>query len=567
MKKLFFTSILCLAISILFSQSLVIDSLENLLSSETLSDNEAFSINTQIGEKYFLLSFDSCQNYVQKLNSEKDRIDNQSYLIDYYLFAGRYYTVVKQYTTADSLYQKADLLIQKTKDQKRQCILYKNIGKRLRMDMATDSAIVYFKKGLDIAQKNGFKKLEGLCLYNLGINYDYKGSYEKSFENYYKALALQEQLGDKNDLANTYKSIGVTHRSYSLNNDMDAESFNKYREYLEKALDLVDVSENLLIHTLCNIEMGNYYGIKNDFENSISHLDLAENYALKLNSSTGLKNIYSSKGNLYSIKGELVKAKSYYKKEEAILVKEGNKNAMAGLYYNYGFLESKLGNFDGCITNFKRALKLATTTKQRRMQESILRNMSLAFSKNNNYKEAYKFQKERQLLRDSLRNEKNAEAITELEVKYETEKLEQEKIILQRDQVIANAKNKRLLTGLVVFLCSLPFILWFAIRENKRKRNEIRLNEQLANQNKIVEKANHLLAEKNIEIMHRTRNNLSMLSIFMKQEARRIDDPQAKNALLETENRLQTISLIDHQLAADQEVAINLNEYPKNLNT
>ena len=155
----------------------------------------------------------------------------------------------------------------------------------------------------------------------------------------------------------------------------------------------------------------------------------------------------------------------------------------------------------------------------------------------------------------------------EIIIEYETENLQQEKIILQREQEISDAKNKRLLTGLAVFLFLFPFVLWFAFSENKRKRNEVQLNEKLTQQNKLVEKANNLLSQKNQEILHRAKNHLTLLSVFMKQEARRIDDPQAKTALLETENRLQAISMIDRKLNSNQTMEIDINEYIYELTT
>lgn len=151
--------------------------------------------------------------------------------------------------------------------------------------------------------------------------------------------------------------------------------------------------------------------------------------------------------------------------------------------------------------------------------------------------------------------------LKEITVEYETENLQRDKIILQREQEIAEVKNKRLLIGLAVFLLLFPFVLWFAFRENKRKRNEVQLNKKLTLQNNLIESANNLLSKKNQEILHRAKNHLTMLSVFMKQEVRRINDPQAKTALLETENRLQAISMIDRKLNANQGVDIALNEY------
>lgn len=560
MKKLLITLLLSSVVTFLFSQNSIIDSLQNILSKGENSSAEEFAIKTQIAKKYLLLSYDSCEHYINELSLKVDNIDSELELIDYYLTGGEYYYRVKKEVLRDSFYRKAGKLLDENLDKERRCILNYKIAEKLRIP-DHDSSLVHLEKALVSSRKNGFRQLEGLCYYSRGIIYDYKGEYEKSFENYYKAIAIQEQQRNKNDLASTYISLAITYRSYSFNNEMDEESFEKVKVNLEKCFNLLNVSDNLADIARANTEMGVFFGIKNDFENSLKYLDIAEENALVLNSSNRLQSVYSSKGNLYAINGELKKAKKYYKKEEALLLKIGEESDMAGLYFNYGFLDEKLGDISSSISNYKYALELARKLGKTRMQESIIKNLSIVLSENNNYKEAYRFQKQRQKLRDSLRNEKSTQLISELEVKYETEKLEQDKIILQREQEITNVKNKRLWTGIAVFLCLFPFILWFAFKENKRKRSEMLLNDKLTQQNKIVEKANASLFQKNQEILHRAKNHLSMLSVFMKQEARRIDDPQAKTALLETENRLQAISMIDRKLNASQGVEIAINEY------
>lgn len=566
MKKQIITLIFSLFTIILYSQNKTIDSLKNILRLKDNSIIQEFSIKIQIAEEYLSVNFDSCKLYLTDLDSSATKINSDSLLTDYYLLAGDYFYRTNNKILKDSFYREVEVLLDKNNNEYARCKLNYRIAESIRYQFP-DSSLVYLEKILVSARKNGFKELEGRCYYSKGVANDFKGKYKKAFENYYKAIEFQKKIKDRDNLATTYLSLGITYRGYSLTNAMDKESLRKCKENFDECIKLVTPSENRMLLTQAYTEMGNFYGMKGDFENSLKYLDLAENNARILNSDARLRSIYSSKGNVYAIQKKFKKARSYYKKEEAILIKTGNKENLASLYFNYGYLENQMGNIKESASNFKQALNLAKREGNSLMQEGILGNLSLLYSSNNNYKEAYQFQKQRQSLRDSLRNEKNSKLIKELEVKYESEKLKQEKLIIQGEQKITELNNKKLLFGLFVFLILTPFIIWFAYRENKRKRNETLLNEQLTKKNKEVEQANASLSQKNQEILHRAKNHLTMLSVFMKQEARRVDDPKAKSALLETENRLQAISLIDRKLNSNQGVEIAIKEYLEELTT
>ena len=94
-----------------------------------------------------------------------------------------------------------------------------------------------------------------------------------------------------------------------------------------------------------------------------------------------------------------------------------------------------------------------------------------------NYQEAYHHLNNYDSLRHALLNETTRKNISELEIQYETEKKEQENIILKRDNIIEKQKatlNERMFWGILIFsvLSFLFLLLWFLKYRQKKQSLE-----------------------------------------------------------------------------------------------
>lgn len=93
------------------------------------------------------------------------------------------------------------------------------------------------------------------------------------------------------------------------------------------------------------------------------------------------------------------------------------------------------------------------------------------------------------------------------------------------------------------------------------RNNKVQLTE-IANQNEIIQRT---LAEKDVlfkEIHHRVKNNLQIISSILSLQKRYLKNEDAVNALNDTQNRINSISLIHQKLYSDNRiVAVNIREY------
>lgn len=151
--------------------------------------------------------------------------------------------------------------------------------------------------------------------------------------------------------------------------------------------------------------------------------------------------------------------------------------------------------------------------------------------------------------------------LSELAVKYETEKKEQALAIQALRIQKANRSKIFLITGIIslAILSSLLYKLF-----QNRKRSAAILSEK----NKKIETA---LNEKETllrEIHHRVKNNLQVVSSLLSLQSRGLKDIQAKEAMTESKNRVQSMALIHQNLYQDEDlVGVNTKEYIEKLTT
>lgn len=471
-----------------------------------------------------------------------------------------------------------------------------------------DSSYLFAEKAFKKSEKKDYYLGYIDACFAMGSYHLYKGEFKEAKERYQSAFDKAKNRNDHGKMAKAMGNIG--------NAEQFSTSYKEAIKMFDKALDLFKIAKDSIGvgKTLNNIgalylrygefdaalsnfkEASNWFKLVNNdilYFSAISNIgsvlveekkyDEALTYLLKAKAfydnknqlEIGKSNIISSQTILASnlaiayegIK-QYEKAKFYYKQAITFAEKNTNRRLIGSSSINIGILNYKQMQLDSAEFFILEGLKVSNS-KDKYLENIQLANeyLILIYKEKGDFQKALKASEAMAEVKTEIFTGEKTEAVNDLKIKYESEKLKQEKLIIQGEQKITELNNKKLLFGLFVFLILTPFIIWFAYRENKRKRNETLLNEQLTKKNKEVEQANASLSQKNQEILHRAKNHLTMLSVFMKQEARRVDDPKAKSALLETENRLQAISLIDRKLNSNQGVEIAIKEYLEELTT
>ncbi|MDO6430017.1 histidine kinase dimerization/phosphoacceptor domain -containing protein [Flavitalea sp. BT771] len=166
------------------------------------------------------------------------------------------------------------------------------------------------------------------------------------------------------------------------------------------------------------------------------------------------------------------------------------------------------------------------------------------------------------VIKDSLLNAQKVRQLQTLQVQYQTKEREQSIQLLksegERQRALfdkASLVRDIELGGIIVLLAVTSWI-YYAYRS--KRRNVQRLLEQQTEINdknlaleRLLEEKNELLTEKSLllqEVHHRVKNNLHTVMSLLESQTAYLNDPAARSALLDSQNRIQTISLLHQKL-------------------
>lgn len=224
-------------------------------------------------------------------------------------------------------------------------------------------------------------------------------------------------------------------------------------------------------------------------------------------------------------------------------------------YYHLGkgYMDEK--NYPQAILAFRHMLASIDSLDLLSLKYAGHSMLSQAYAANNEYKSALHHYQIKFALHDSLMHMEKLRQLNELNIKYET--VEKEKQLAETTLHLESAKiNQRWMSLGLLGALIISGLSIYAFR------TKIKSNKQLEEKNHQISKA---LQEKDIllrEIHHRVKNNLQMISALLYLHGKSLDDTPAQAALMESQNRVQSMAII-HQNLYQQEnlLGVGVHEY------
>jgi two-component sensor histidine kinase len=190
-------------------------------------------------------------------------------------------------------------------------------------------------------------------------------------------------------------------------------------------------------------------------------------------------------------------------------------------------------------------------------------------SANNNFKSALEHFRIFKRKSDSAFNVASSKQIAEIQVRYKTLQKEAAIGALQKDRVLlldqVSQANyiRNLIIGMIILLLLFIGVLINSFRQKQKTSKIIQernneLNDLLGDKDKLLEEKQWLLKE----IHHRVKNNLQIVIGLLQRQSDYVDNKTAKDAILNSENRMRSIALIHQKLyQSDGPDLINMAEY------
>jgi len=165
-------------------------------------------------------------------------------------------------------------------------------------------------------------------------------------------------------------------------------------------------------------------------------------------------------------------------------------------------------------------------------------------------------------IQDSLYNTSKSKQIEELQIKYETGQKDKDILLLKKQaQLQENQVERTKLTRNVVIGGSVMLLMLLGIGYNRyrlKQRSNLQLEEkqkQITTKNTALER---LLSDNEWllrEVHHRVKNNLQIVMSLLNSQSAYLQDEAALNAVMESQHRVQAMSLIHQKLYKSNNVS------------
>lgn len=377
-------------------------------------------------------------------------------------FLGDRDSVIKNYRKALAIYEQMEA-------KGLQGVMLFNIGLEFQDESAYDSARFYIHQAGDLFIEEGDSSRLASVFQGLGGIEQEKGNYQTALQNFLKASVLFAQNKDSIRLATSYVDIGD---SYDL-----MEEFESAIQYYKKSYQIAQSLNDQRSVAIVLTKWGDTFTSLLKYDSAVLLLEKSIVLSKQLQSPTLLTEAVSSLALCYYEQGNYEKAYPLFQEALQMSIDSDFNLLTAANYINLGWVLYHQNQLTRAENNVNQGLIIARNTQTKENIKSALELLSLIKEKQGNFKAALDYQKQFKLLNDSIYNISKSDRIAELQTLYETEKKEneiaqqkEEIIILNQKAKIEELKSNFLFTGLIASLIIFALIVYGVYQKLKRAK-------------------------------------------------------------------------------------------------
>ncbi|MEO6637742.1 MAG: histidine kinase dimerization/phosphoacceptor domain -containing protein, partial [Ginsengibacter sp.] len=408
-----------------------------------------------------------------------------------------------------------------------------------------DSATLFFNKALAGYKTIDNKRGQATTYFKMAWVYKKNGTIDKAMAADLTASHIMEALDDKQGMAGAYERVS---------DDLTRQGrLKEAMDYAKKAITICE-QNNLKDELVYAITAAGDVAIaEGDNKQALDYfgraLELAKAQKFDVISITDFTN---NRGNALKHLGRYPEAIIDYKACLNMATKANYPNAIAASTANLGEVNLLMGNYQEALGYQLETVRLQEENKDNSNITENYLHVSNIYEHLGDYKSSLAYQKKALKMRDSIASVESDAAMSKMLTQYETKKKEVT-IEAQQKEISQQKKVQWLGAGVVLLLSGLLVFGLISYRSRNRK------NKLLA----VKNAENELLLK---EIHHRVKNNLEVVSGLLALQSAQIDDPNTKDAMQESQNRVQSIGIVHQKLYQGTNLgAIEMKDYFINL--
>ena len=386
-----------------------VDSLKTLLASTlTNKDNPTDTVTVNrinlLAKEFADINTDSTIYYSKMAISKSMAIKYKKGVADAMLNLANVYTLKGDYNAAQKNFVGAKLLYINLKDDKSLSDFYLSYGRMYNRTANYNVAADYFQKALEI--KKRIKDEAGIaqCYHNIGWVSDNIGKSSYALDNYFKSLSLDIKLHNNLAAANNYNNIGELMKGMEI--------YPKSMEYYKRALKIWEDQKNKQGISTAYENIGEIFMAEKKYDQAIVYLSKSLKLTKEQDDKDGLGSLYVDLGLCYSNKKQFIASLDFL--DQALNISTVYKIDYNKAYAYIGF--ATVYNQKQDYINAYRYALLAKTLADKLGNLINRTNAALQLSEAlgglGRFEDAYKAQKEYNVLRDSLKSDESVQKFT-----------------------------------------------------------------------------------------------------------------------------------------------------------
>lgn len=341
----------------------------------------------------------------------------------------------------------------------------------LSKEEPSDSALIYFEKGLSLSKEIGDLAKEADYYNGLGTFYHQTGIYDKAFKYYQQAIEIAEQEGLQESLCRYQNNMALIL--------MMEHEYDRALKYFQQALEIAEEIDNKLIISALLSNIGVIYNATGAYDLALEKYTRSLEVRRMNNDKVGEVLTICNIGNNYRKKGLFDRALIYQKQglalAEEIDFNRGKSTCIEGISLSY--FDS--GQYEQAIRTAKQGLEICKKTAYLKNQVEFTRLLAESYAAIDNYLLAYKFHYEYTILNDSLTSLQRLRQINELETKYRFSQKEAETQLIREKQIRQEEVLRRRNIIIVAVLTLLVMISLLAFNYYHSLKQKQQYNQQL----------------------------------------------------------------------------------------
>ena len=354
---------------------------------------------------------------------------------------------------------------------------------RLLKEYKTDSAEVLLQGITNEETKLQVPQIYIKAELNLGkINSD-RGNNVVALEHYQKAIKTAESIGDQVIMPYILKNIGILYVQW--------KKFDEAFKYYDKAEKLALETGNEELLADCQNNKGTIYEQREQYDQALAAYESALSHYIAAKIQGKIAMAYSNMAIVYKLQKKYNESVNYNLKAIDILEKIQDKWSMAATYNNIGNLYGEIGNYKQAIDYCNKSLSIAKEIEAEEIIGMAYESMANAAASAGDYKNAFNYHKNHSESMNKFINKESTQQLSELNVRYETEKKEKQ---IAESQLASKQKNIWLILLGGVLLTGLLVFINFRIK-SKHKQQQLALENEL-----LKEQTHSKMQEQRLEI-------------------------------------------------------------------